>query len=572
MTGRGAVCFISNFSYLGGPSFVVARQRYLSEFDSLWFDCMNGDSRETGKLTPDGKPDPSVFSTEYNREGIRVGTAIGLMVRRAQRSPRPAVRFRHFWGVNKRADLLASLKATDFEAQYQRVSPTESNRFSFRPAKVNPQYLSWPKPVELCSISPFNGPVERRALALISITKADLVYRMKAYFNAAISDEAVKQIYPSLMMTGNRIVGPKARKKILGKFQYEEGRIVRYPFKPFDARWCYLENLRPLFSEPSPQLIAHRFPGNAFLVTRDTADKDPEGPPFYFSSLVCDYDCISGHARHFPIRTHPAPVIETSEAQASFLPAGTAPTANLSPAARAYLAALGIPAPDAEAEVAPGLQPYELIWLHALAIGYSPAYLRENADGIRQDWPRIPLPATLDALLASAVLGRQVAALLDTETLAPGVTVGTIRPELRLIAVLARVGGGALKPGTDDLAITAGWGHAGEEGVTMPGRGKLVKRPSASGGPTTYDVYLNDVAYWRSIPPEVWDYTIGGYQVIKKWLSYRERDLLGRPLTAEEAIEVTYIARRIAALILLQPALDANYQAVQASPYAWSKG
>jgi hypothetical protein len=62
---------ISNFSYLGGSSFVVMRQRFLAEFDALWFDCMNGDSRETGKRTPKDEPDPSVFSTEYNREGIR---------------------------------------------------------------------------------------------------------------------------------------------------------------------------------------------------------------------------------------------------------------------------------------------------------------------------------------------------------------------------------------------------------------------------------------------------------------------------------------------------------------------
>jgi hypothetical protein len=84
-TGNGIVSFISNFSYLGDPSFVVMRQRFLREFDSLWFDCLNGDSRETGKLTPEGKPDPSVFSTEYNREGIRVGTAIGTLVRSSRR-------------------------------------------------------------------------------------------------------------------------------------------------------------------------------------------------------------------------------------------------------------------------------------------------------------------------------------------------------------------------------------------------------------------------------------------------------------------------------------------------------
>lgn len=74
-TGRGVVCYISNHSYISDPSFVAMRQRFLAEFDKLWFDCMNGDSRETGKLTPDGKPDPSVFSTAFSKEGIRVGTA-----------------------------------------------------------------------------------------------------------------------------------------------------------------------------------------------------------------------------------------------------------------------------------------------------------------------------------------------------------------------------------------------------------------------------------------------------------------------------------------------------------------
>jgi len=67
----------------------------------------------------------------------------------------------------------------------------------------------------------------------------------------------------------------------------------------------------------------------------------------------------------------------------------------------------------------------------------------------------------------------------------------------------------------------------------------------------------------------VWDYTIGGYQVIKKWLSYREREQLGRALTPDEAREVMNIARRIAAILLLEPALNANYESVKASCYRW---
>ncbi len=68
---------------------------------------------------------------------------------------------------------------------------------------------------------------------------------------------------------------------------------------------------------------------------------------------------------------------------------------------------------------------------------------------------------------------------------------------------------------------------------------------------------------------QIWDYTIGGYQVIKKWLSYREDALLGRSLRVEEVQEVTAMARRIAALVLLQPSLDANYESVKASSARW---
>ena len=122
---------------------------------------------------------------------------------------------------------------------------------------------------------------------------------------------------------------------------------------------------------------------------------------------------------------------------------------------------------------------------------------------------------------------------------------------------------------------TAGWGHAGKGGVTMPGKGRLETRGYSADeaspllGQATHDVYLNDTACWRNVPEKVWAYTIGGYQVIKKWLSYREHELLGRALTSDEAREVTRMASRIAALILLQPELDASYQGVKAKTFAW---
>ncbi len=584
MSGMGVVSFISNFSYLGDPSFVVMRQRFLAEFDKLWLDCMNGDSRETGKLTPEGKPDPSVFSTEYNREGIRVGTAVCIIVRKPTRQKKPTVRFRHFWGASKRAELLDSFKAKSIDAAYTIAEPCAANRLSFRPENVAAHYTEWPKVADLCKLH-YNGPVERRAGALIAVDRDPLESRLRAYFDAAVPDAEVAALYASLMMTGNRIVGPGARRKLLKEHAFDPAHIVRYPFKVFDMRWAYLANIRPLFSEPSPDLLQQRVEGNKFLITRDTADKRLEGPPFFCASVVCDYDSISGHARHFPMMLNPR---KGTDANENHFADTHKPYANLSKPARAYLAKLGIKDPDGDAKTA------GLIWMHALAIGYSPAYLAENADGIRRDWPRIPLPADRKAMEASAALGEQVAALLDTEADVPGVTSGRIAPALKTIGLVTKTGGGQLDAAGNDLSVTAGWGHPGKDGVTMPGKGKLAERQydkdeaeaidaeaTARGistkdarqllGAKTCDVYLNGAAYWRNIPLNVWEYHIGGYQIIKKWLSYREREILGRALKPEEAREVTNTARRIAAIILLQPKLDENYRKIKASTYEWPK-
>ncbi len=111
------------------------------------------------------------------------------------------------------------------------------------------------------------------------------------------------------------------------------------------------------------------------------------------------------------------------------------------------------------------------------------------------------------------------------------------------------------------FALTAGWGHVGAGGAVMPGQGRIVERAFAPDertapstalpalGKTTFDIYLNDHAFWRNVPAAVWNYKLGGYQVLKKWLSYRERDILDRPLRPEEVRRFTDAARRIAAIL-----------------------
>ncbi len=81
-------------------------------------------------------------------------------------------------------------------------------------------------------------------------------------------------------------------------------------------------------------------------------------------------------------------------------------------------------------------------------------------------------------------------------------------------------------------------------------------------GDKTFDVHLNGEAFWRNIPGAVWNYRLGGYQVLKKWLSYREREILGRKLRAGEVQLFADTARRIGALLMMSDSDPTDEDAV----------
>jgi hypothetical protein len=168
------------------------------------------------------------------------------------------------------------------------------------------------------------------------------------------------------------------------------------------------------------------------------------------------------------------------------------------------------------------------------------------------------------------------------------VTTGKLRKELNLLGKIT-----GPKKGLS-LTISVGWGHGQKEkDIVMPGRGVEMRRNltaeestaiaegakaleltpediAAQWGKQTHDIYLNAATFWSNVPESVWEYTVGGYQVLKKWLSYRERQVLGRDITKDEAREFTHIVRRIAALLLLEPQLDKNYAEIKGNVYSWS--
>ena len=133
-----------------------------------------------------------------------------------------------------------------------------------------------------------------------------------------------------------------------------------------------------------------------------------------------------------------------------------------------------------------------------------------------------------------------------------GVTSGTLRPEIASIAVPTTVDDSNMHG--DDFDLNADWGHFGSGQAVMPGQGRVTERPYTEDGQsvlgdTTFDVYLNDRAYWKNVPSTVWNYKLGGCQVPRKWLSYRESRVLGRALFSDDVQHLTDTARRITAIL-----------------------
>ena len=542
-TGQGIVCFISNYSWLDGLSFTGMRERYLEVFDAVRIDCLNGDKYKTGKMSPDGSPDPSIFSTPDDPVGIQVGTAIATLVRKADHRSAGEIGFRHLWGQRKREDLTATAQAEP-GSLYDRIEPVLPLGLPFVRTAANSTWFEWPSLPDLFPVS-FPGVTTNRDSFLVDIDLDRLKSRIADYFDANMSHDEIERCYPVAMKTTTSIRqdARSVREVRLTRGGPDKTGFLRYCHRPFDIRWLYWENKSGLLARPCPDYRQHVFEGNLWVEARQRESRD-----FFSRGNVVRHiagDFGNGRSHFFP-----AWLRDDSLEKPNL---GRLP--NLSSTARLYLERLGANVDD--------------LFHHVLGVLHNPAYRVANAGALRMEWPRIPLPGWPDgeadgaaaALAASAARGRELARLLDPDTPVPGVTQGPLRPEIAAVAVPATTDGRNMTG--DDFALTAGWGHFGAGEAVMPGQGRVVERAytlaerGALGdavailGETTFDVYLNERAFWRNLPAAVWTYKLGGYQVLKKWLSYREHSILTRSLSAEEVQYFANTARRIGDFLLV---------------------
>jgi hypothetical protein len=573
---HGVVSLITNNSFLRGRSHPVMRESLLSNFDSVRIDNLNGDKRRTGKVIPSwapgaGRADQSIFSTDMAPGGIKPGVSVTTLVKDESRSGEPAkVLYRNFWGAadGKREALLELVGEKELPdgievedrpqgpREYTEFLPSEEKRWKLVPIDFAGGYEKWYSIADLFPESE-RGVNPNRGISgsVIAVERRELENRFQDYFSNDLSFPELREKHPVLCESRARYDPEQTWKELQNKSEYSEDSIKEYAIFPLDRRFIYYEKKEKLLNEHRPGLGKNLGDENEFLVAVPQARQESEVYPVLLRGLF-DHHFHDRGSVGFPVEVEPG----TSDAPLfdGELDGDQERRANLSPDFwQRVQERWGV---DGGLESDTAKQFARDLFRACLAICHAPAYIEEHRQALGETWAHVPLPKSRDVLDDLVEAGDTVSILLDPLANPRSVLEEVLGDEKNDLAVLKHQSGEAIN--REDLLVTIS--HFGSA------RGGWRARTDAPEGQRKGDLWINDEVYFRNVPEEVWEFRLGGYPVIKKWLGYRDQKRTGgEPLTPSQKDELREIIQRIAALLDLHPTLDQLYESALEDP--WEK-
>lgn len=344
-----------------------------------------------------------------------------------------------------------------------------------------------------------------------SFSQAELRKHLDDFIDEGIPDEDVAHKYD---LSDARDWSYRTARKQLRRGGINESLLMHYLYRPFDVRFIYYSPL--IVAWPRTQIAAHTASRNNIvllvtrnsdcsangiaLVTRGPADKrsiaDSKGEAKYFYLYIYD----SGKAKLFDaLKSINAKVDRCPNLTTQFIADVTA---------RLKLAFI----PDGKGDKLKTFGP-EDIFDYMYAFFHSPNYRGRYAEFLKIDFPRLPLTSNVGLFHDLCVHGEELVGLHLMEKHGPKIT---------------------------------SYPNAGESMVevvryTEPGQGAAKGR-----------VWINKTQYFEGVPPDVWEFQIGGYQVCQKWL----KDRKGRQLTYDDLTHYQHVVSALSETIRLMAEID----------------
>jgi predicted helicase len=522
-TGQGILAFITNHGYLDNPTFRGMRQSLMETFDEIYIYNLHGNSKKKEK-TPEGGKDENVFD-------IQQGVAITLMVKR----PAPKTNSVHesapgsaslatadIWNrpitttasARRRAGSVSTTakKAKREETKIHRAAFAKifhSDLWGLREDKYyrllkeevsstvwkeltphSPHYLFVPMDESLTEeyekgwglkdIFPINGVgmTTARDGFVIDFEKTELINRIKAFRNSKLGDEELHTRFRINKKKGWNI---RRAWKLLQDIKDEQLDQIAVPliYRPFDERYIFWQD--SVVWRTVKAVMRHMIEdwNIGLLATRQTKES--------WSVLVTDRIAAHKSLAAYDINSlFPLYVINDDSAEQQDLHEPEIKPNLSDKFIQALSKKLGLEfiSEGVGTDEARNFGP-EDVFNYAYAVFHSPTYRRRYSEFLKSDFPRLPITSNRELFFRLADKGSY---LVDFHLLEPGVMENII--------------------------------------VNYPVSGSQTVE-KVSYDESTTRVYINKTQYFEGVPPEVWDFHVGGYRVCEKWLKDRKGRKLG---------------------------------------------
>ncbi|MGC2458267.1 MAG: type ISP restriction/modification enzyme [Gallionellaceae bacterium] len=500
-TGYGVLAFVTNHGYLDNPTFRGMRQSLMQSFDDIYLLDLHGNSKKKEK-TPEGGKDENVFD-------IQQGVAIGLFLKRGKAQEKLAQVY-HADLYGTRESKYAGLAENDVSTTHWKAVKPQAPFYLFVPQDetLRAEYeQGW----KITDIMPVNsvGIVTARDALTIHWSREDAWRTVNDF--ASLPVEEAREKYT---------LGKDAQDWKVGLAQADlkasgltEDKLATVLYRPFDVRHTYYTGKPSGFHcRPRGEVMRQMLAGeNLGLIT----SRLTKGETFQHAQVtrnivevICMSPKTSNNGFVFPLYLY-------SSAKADLFDDSAAGVRrpNLAPEFIAdFSARLQLDfVPDGCGDLHKTFGP-EDVFHYAYAVFHSPTYRSRYAEFLKGDFPRLPLTRDAAVFRNLCASGKELVALHLMEQL----------PKLE-----------TRYPEAGDNTVDAV--RYTEPASGVPGR-----------------IWINKKQYFDNVPPEVWGYHIGGYQVCQKWL----KDRKGRQLSYDDLTHYRGIVAALARTIELQAAID----------------
>ena len=527
----GVLGLITNNGYLDGPIFTDMRSELRGDFPKIDIVNLRGDSRKSADA-PSGVANENVFDIQQG-VSIFLGSTIGS----------EACRYRDVWGdrVTKLGILSGGMKGGE-----TLELPTRGGSF-FSPLVTDVEDAEeWPRFWSLVQIFGTGNAdadnhvrygtafVTQQDGFAIAFDREQLKERLRRFLKKDATFKELDQEFS--FCSTNQWDYARAREELKSISIDRDATLIAY--RPFDSRFTVLD--RNIATIPRER-ISRQFsqPNVALLTTRRIT-----APPYdtvFATSQVPEYK-IASYDRNsivFPVWLYTSSsdrdrVLVNEDLNSSL----SDRTANFAPTLVESLhSSLQILERDYRPEDLTAPLHAEKIFHYLYAVLHSPAYRERYAAFLRTDFPRIPIPGSRKVFDTLAKLGSELVQWHLLEH--PDAT--------KIVAGGARSAGATAWFGTDYSLVKVA--EKSRELADVQGTDDKVGK-----------VFINATSGFANVHQSIWQHTIGGYQVLHKWLDDRRK--AGRSLSQDD---ITHWLRVYAALQATQKLMFQVDEAIEAN-------